>query len=83
MTGVAYPVSALTPASVPVLLILRKFTCCAQLGGRKGVWARSWSRDQEGRGWGERGVGTVGGEVASGKRRYAGFPLGGAKLNKI
>ena len=29
MTGVAYPVSALTPASVPVLLILRKFTCCA------------------------------------------------------
>ena len=51
-------------------------------GRRKGVWARSWSRNQEGRGWGERGVGTVGGEVASGKRRYAGCPLGGARLNK-
>ena len=28
-------------------------------------------------------MGTVGGEVASGKRRYAGCPLGEAKLNKI
>ena len=37
MTGVAYPVSALTPASVPVLLILRKFTCCALLAdGQQG-----------------------------------------------
>ena len=35
-----------------------------QLRKRKGVWARSWSRDQEERGWGERGKGTVAGEEA-------------------
>ena len=49
---------------------------CELLGGGGGVALVT------GLAVGEAGVGAVGGVVASGKRRYAGCPLGGATLNK-